>query len=128
PFEGPGYVLDRPKFGKRLLDDALKAGVEFRGGVQALDLIEDSGRIVGLKGQTVGGTVNRPFEMRTKLVVDTSGMSTKLRRNLPIPSHIEKEIDKDDIEQTARLNAKLRDGVEVDSITCDQYIVPQCAP
>jgi len=27
---------DRPKFGKRLLDDALKAGVEFRGGVQAL--------------------------------------------------------------------------------------------
>ncbi|HEX9239848.1 MAG TPA: FAD-dependent oxidoreductase, partial [Candidatus Bathyarchaeia archaeon] len=33
PFEGPGYVLDRPKFGKRLLDDALKAGVEFRGGV-----------------------------------------------------------------------------------------------
>src|SRR5213592_580713 len=68
PFEGPGYVLDRPKFGKRLLDDALKAGVEFRGGVQALDLVEESGRIVGLKGQTVGGTVNQPFEMRTKLV------------------------------------------------------------
>src|SRR5256886_12522592 len=66
PFEGPGYVLDRPKFGKRLLDDALKAGVEFRGGVQALDLVEDSGRIVGLKGQTVGGTINQPFEMRTK--------------------------------------------------------------
>src|SRR5438034_2353813 len=33
PFEGPGYVLDRPKFGRRLLEDALKAGVEFRGGV-----------------------------------------------------------------------------------------------
>src|SRR5439155_1021552 len=101
PFEGPGYVLDRPKFGKRLLDDALKAGVEFRGGVQALDLVEDSGRIVGLKGQTVGGAVNQPFEMRTKLVIDTSGMSTKLRRNLPIPSYIEKEIDKDDIETTS---------------------------
>src|SRR5713101_708953 len=110
PFEGPGYVLDRPKFGKRLLDDALKAGVEFRGGVQALDLVGESGRIVGLKGQTVGGTINQPFEMRTKLVIDTSGMSTKLRRNLPIPSHIEKEIDKDDIEPTARLNAKLRMG------------------
>src|SRR5207249_9868750 len=64
PFEGPGYVLDRPKFGRRLLDDALKAGVEFRGGVQALDFVEESGRIVGLKGQTVGGTVNQPFEMR----------------------------------------------------------------
>src|SRR6266487_1738114 len=98
PFEGPGYVLDRPKFGKRLLEDALKSGVEFRGGVQALDLVEDSGRIIGLKGQTVGENVNKPFEIRSKLVIDTSGMSTKLRRNLPIPSHIEKEIDKDDID------------------------------
>jgi geranylgeranyl reductase family protein len=128
PFEGPGYVLDRPKFGKRLLDDALKAGVEFRGGVQALDLVEDSGRIVGLKGQTVGETVNQPFEMRTKLVIDTSGMSTKLRRNLPIPSHIEKEIDKDDIEPTARLNAKLRDGVEVEPFHCDIYLDQEKAP
>src|SRR6266516_3605711 len=128
PFEGPGYVLDRPKFGKRLLDDALKAGVEFRGGVQALDLVEESGRIVGLKGQTVGGTVNQPFEMRTKLVIDTSGMSTKLRRNLPIPSHIEKEIDKDDIEPTARLNAKLRDGVEVEPFHCDIYLDQEKAP
>src|SRR6266571_4115689 len=128
PFEGPGYVLDRPKFGRRLLEDALKAGVEFRGGVQALDLVEDSGRIVGLKGQTVGENVNKPFEIRSKLVIDTSGMSTKLRRNLPIPSHIEKEIDKDDIEPTARLNAKLRDGVEVEPFHCDIYLDQEKAP
>jgi flavin-dependent dehydrogenase len=128
PFEGPGYVLDRPKFGRRLLEDALKAGVEFRGNVQALELIEESGTIVGLKGQTVGANVNQPFEIRSKLVIDTSGMSTKLRRNLPIPSHIEKEIDKDDIEPTARLNAKLRDGVEVEPFHCDIYLDQEKAP
>jgi flavin-dependent dehydrogenase len=128
PFEGPGYVLDRPKFGRRLLEDALKAGVEFRGNVQALELIEESGTIVGLKGQTVGSNVNQPFEIRSKLVIDTSGMSTKLRRNLPIPSHIEKEIDKDDIEPTARLNAKLRDGVEVEPFHCDIYLDQEKAP
>lgn len=128
PFEGPGYVLDRPKFGRRLLEDALKAGVQFRGSVQALDLVEDSGRIVGLKGQTVGENVNRPFEIKSKIVIDTSGMSTKLRRNLPIPSHIEKEIDKDDIEPTARLNAKLRDGVEVEPFHCDIYLDQEKAP
>src|SRR3989454_11613982 len=49
-------------------------------------------------------------------------MSTKLRRNLPIPSHIEKEINKDDVEPTARLNAKLRDGVEVEPFHCDIYL------
>ena len=128
PFEGPGYVLDRPRFARRLLADALKAGVEFRGSVQALELVEDSGKIVGLKGQTVGETVNQPFEIRTNLVVDTSGMSTKLRRNLPIPSHIEKEIDKDDIEPTARLNAKLRPGVEVEPFHCDIYLDQEKAP
>src|SRR5436309_3162348 len=55
-------------------------------------------------------------------------MSTKLRRNLPIPSHIEKEIDKDDIEPTARLNAKLRDGVEVEPFHCDIYLDQEKAP
>ena len=128
PFEGPGYVLDRPKFGRRLLEDALKAGVEFRGNVQALELVEENGMIVGLKGQTVGSSVNQPFEIRSKLVIDTSGMSTKLRRNLPIPSHIEKEIDKDDIEPTARLNAKLRDGIEVEPFHCDIYLDQEKAP
>src|SRR2546428_571527 len=48
PFEGPGYVLDRPKFGRRLLDDALKAGVEYRGNAQATDLIAENGQVVGL--------------------------------------------------------------------------------
>ncbi len=128
PFEGPGFVLDRPKFGRRLLDDALKAGVDYRGNVQATGLIAESGRIVGLEGQTVGAATNEQFEVRTKLIIDTSGMSTKLRRNLPIPSHIEKEIDKDDIEPTARLNARLRDGLEVETSHCDIYLDQEKAP
>src|SRR2546428_14059422 len=66
--------------------------------------------------------------MRTKHVIYTSGMTTKLRRKLPIPSHIEKEIDKDDIEPTARLNAKLRDGVEIEPFHCDIYLDQEKAP
>src|SRR3989442_4878455 len=72
PFEGSGYVLDRPKFANRLLDDALKAGVEFRGNVQATELIQENGTIVGLHGQSVGPGVNQPFEIRSKLIIDTS--------------------------------------------------------
>src|SRR5256712_8844631 len=128
PFEGPGFVLDRPKFGRRLLDDALKAGVDYRGNVQATGLIAESGRIAGLEGQTAGAATNEQFEIRTKLIIDTSGMSTKLRRNLPIPSYIEKDIDKDDVEPTARLNARLRDGVEVETSHCDIYLDQEKAP
>src|SRR5207249_11863030 len=43
-------------------------------------------------------------------------------------SHIEKEIDKDDIKPTARLNAKLRDGVEGEPFHCDIYLDQEKAP
>src|SRR5260370_16858840 len=55
-------------------------------------------------------------------------MSTKVRRNLAIPSHIEREINKDDVEPTARLNAKLRDGIEVEPFHCDIYLDAEKAP
>src|SRR5215831_1445581 len=128
PFGGPGFVLDRPTFGRRLLDDALKAGVDYVRNAQATGLIAESGRIVGIKGQTTETGVNQPFNIRTNLVIDASGMSTKLRRDLPIQSFIEKEIDKDDVEPTARINAKLGDGVEVETSHCDIYLDQEKAP
>jgi digeranylgeranylglycerophospholipid reductase len=128
PFEGPGYVLDRPKFGRRLLDDALKAGVEYRGNAQATELIAENGQVVGLKGQTTGTLPNSYFEIRSKLIIDASGMSTKLRRDLQIPTMMEKEIDKDDVEPTARLNARLKDGVSVETSHCDIYLDQEKAP
>ncbi len=128
PFEGPGFVLDRPKFGRRLLQDALESGVDYVGNSQATELIAESGRIVGLEGQIRNGGGAEPFRIRSKLIIDASGMSTKLRRNLPIPSYIEKEIDKDDVEPTARLNARLRDGVEVEPSHCDIYLDQEKAP
>ncbi len=128
PFEGPGFVLDRPKFGRRLLQDALSAGVEYLGNAQATGLIAENGRIVGLEGQTMNTRINKPFEIRTKVIIDASGMSTKLRRDLPIPNYIEKEIDKDDVEPTARINAKLADGVAVESDHCDIYLDQEKAP
>ena len=128
PFEGPGFVLDRPKFGRRLLQDALNAGVDYLGNAQATALIAESDKVVGLEGQTMENGINKPFELRSKLIIDASGMSTKLRRNLPIPSYIEKEIDKDDVEPTARLNAKLRDGIEVEPTHCDIYLDQEKAP
>src|SRR5437867_6980235 len=90
PFEGPGFVLDRPKFGRRLLEDALKAGVEYMGNAQATDLIAESGRLVGREGQTTETGENKRSEVKTNIIIDASGMSTKLRRNLPVPSYIEK--------------------------------------
>src|SRR3989475_10912875 len=50
PFEGHGYVLYRPKSAKRLPDDALKAGVEFRCNGPSTELIQQNGTIPGSNG------------------------------------------------------------------------------
>ena len=55
-------------------------------------------------------------------------MSTVLRRNLNIPSHIEKEINKDDVEPTIRMNARLADGSKVDTSRCEIYLDAERAP
>lgn len=127
-FEGPGYVLDRPKFGRRLLEDALKAGVIFKGNIQATELIAEDGFVKGIKGKDMGSKPESAFEATAKVVIDSSGMATKLRRILPIPSYIEREIHPDDVEPTARVNGVLGDGLEVDPSHCDIYLNQVRAP
>jgi len=128
PFEGSGYLLDRPKFARRLLDEALKTGIEYRDLTQAIDLLEDGNSVTGIVCQDLRARQSRPPSITSRLVIDASGMSTKLRRNLRIPSFIEKEIDRDDIEPTIRLNARLADGLEVDTSRCELILDAERAP
>ena len=128
PFEGSGYVLDRPKFARRLLNEALKAGVEYRELTQAVDLLTEGDFVTGVVCQDTGAKRTQPHKITSKIVIDASGMSTKLRRNLKIQSFIEKEIDKDDVEPTIRLNARLADGLKVDTSRCEIYLDAERAP
>src|SRR3990170_3555559 len=66
PFEGPGFVLDRPKFGRRLLQDALNAGVDYLGNAQATALIAESDKVVGLEGQTMENGTHKPLNALLK--------------------------------------------------------------
>jgi len=128
PFEGAGYVLDRPKFARRLLTEALKRGVEYRELTQAIDLLTEDEFVAGVVCQRAGANQTESYKVTSKIVIDASGMSTKLRRNLEIPSLIEKEIDRDDIEPTIRLNARLADGLKVDTSQCKIYLDAEKAP
>jgi len=128
PFEGSGYLLDRPKFARRLLHEALKTGIEYRDLMQATDLLDDGNSVTGIVCQDLRARQPRPRSITSKLVIDASGMSTKLRRNLRISSFIEKEIDRDDIEPTIRLNAQLADGIEADTSRCEIILDAERAP
>lgn len=128
PFEGPGYVLDRPKFARRLISETLKAGIEYRDLTQVTDLLTENGFVKGVICQDLRDKQAPAYKVTSRLVVDASGMSTKLRRSLRIPSFIQKEIDKDDVEPTIRLIARLDEGSKVDTSRCEIYLDADKAP
>jgi digeranylgeranylglycerophospholipid reductase len=128
PFEGSGFLLDRPKFARRLLNEARKTGIEYRDLTQAVGLLTEGKFVTGIVCQDQAGKQPRSSRITSKLVIDASGMSTVLRRSLSIPSHIEKEIDKDDVEPTIRMNARLADEAKVDTSRCEIYLDAGRAP
>jgi geranylgeranyl reductase family protein len=128
PFEGSGFLLDRPKFARRLLKEALKTGIDYQDRTQAVGLLTEGNFVTGVVCQNQRGKRTRSSKITSKLVIDASGMSTVLRRNLSIRSHIEKEIDRDDVEPTIRMNARLADGSKADTSRCEIYLDAERAP
>jgi len=98
-FEGEGYSLDRPKFAKRLMDIAMKQGIEYMPEHGIDGPLVENGEIVGVFGRDSKGT---KFEYRSKIVIDALGISSMLRRKLPENGFIEREISLDDVETTGR--------------------------
>ena len=97
-FEGEGYLFNRKLAPRRQVADAKKFGTEFMFEATAERLLSDDGRITGVSGRKAGA----PFSLTAKVVIDATGSSSTLRRFMPIPSMIEKEIDPDDVVGTGR--------------------------
>lgn len=108
-FEGEGYLFNRKVLPRRQVADAKKHGTEFMYGATAERLLSEDGRITGITGRKSDGSA---FSVTAKMVVDATGSSSTLRRFMPIPSMIEKEIDPDDVVGTGRYILDFDPGVE----------------
>jgi flavin-dependent dehydrogenase len=99
PFDGEGYVLDRPEFERKLRDYAIKYGAHY---VPEFDvegpIIEDN-RVAGIFGKD---KTMVHMEIRAKVTVDALGVSTNLRRKLPENPYVDRTVDIDDLEYTGR--------------------------
>jgi flavin-dependent dehydrogenase len=128
-FEGEGFLLNRKILPRRQVQDAKKLGVEFMFSATVERLISEDGYITGVSGRRADGSA---FSVTSKLVVDASGASSVLRRFLPIPSMIEKEIDADDIVGTGRYILEFEPAKELKEyfdpdyciIHLDQFMAP----
>jgi len=98
-FDGEGYVLDRPKFGTKLRDMAIKFGAEYVHGHEVEGPILDGNNVVGVFGRDHN---KEQYKVNAKIVIDTLGVASMLRRRLPANEYIQKDVSIDDIESTGR--------------------------
>lgn len=98
-FEGEGYSLNRPAFGKFLVELAVKSGAEYRTGYGIDGPILDGEIVKGVYGRD---DRQQPFRIEGRLVIDALGISSMLRRKLPANKYVDREISLDDVETTGR--------------------------
>ena len=129
-FDGEGYILNRKVLPQKQLNDALNAGIEIKYNLALRNLLTENGNVIGVKGEDL--ETKSPFKKTSKIVVDCTGVTSVLRTNLPINSHIQKRINRDDLEATGRYIYNFQNEVEDNTffdpdyclIHLDQNIAP----
>jgi digeranylgeranylglycerophospholipid reductase len=118
-----GFIINRRLFGQRLLNKALDAGITFYDNTVAIEPILLEGFVKGVK---VRNKKNRRVEeIQAKIVMDASGISAVLRRNLPSDLGIENHIERQDLMSCHR---EIRDNIDFDSDYCKIYLNLKFAP
>ena len=75
-----GYMIDRHKYGQRLLNDAIKAGTEVLAETKVIGPILKEDKVSGVK---IKDTKKQEQEIEAKIVIDCSGVLGVIRTNLP---------------------------------------------
>ena len=99
-FDGEGYILNRKVLPQKQLNDALNVGIEIKYNLALRNVLTDNNNVIGVEGEDL--ETKSPFKKTCKIVVDCTGVTSVLRTNLPINSHIQKKINRDDLEATGR--------------------------
>ena len=129
-FDGEGYILNRKVLPQKQLNDALNAGIEIKYNLALRNVLTDNGNVIGVEGEDL--ETKSLFKKTCKIVVDCTGVTSVLRTNLPINSHIQKRINRDDLEATGRYIYNFQNEVEDNTffdpdyclIHLDQNIAP----
>lgn len=75
-----GYMIDRHKYGQRLLKDAINSGVEVLSETKVLEPILKNNKVSGVLIKTKNA---KKIELLAKLVIDCSGVRGTIRTKLP---------------------------------------------
>jgi digeranylgeranylglycerophospholipid reductase len=99
-FDGEGYILNRKVLPQKQLNDALNVGIEIKHNLALRNVMTENDRVIGIEGEDL--QTKSAFKKTCKVVVDCTGVTSVLRTNLPITTHIQRKINRDDLEATGR--------------------------
>jgi flavin-dependent dehydrogenase len=99
-FDGEGYILNRKVLPQKQLNDALNVGIEIKYNLALRNVMTENDRVIGVEGEDM--QTKSAFKKTCKVVVDCTGVTSVLRTNLPITTHIQRKINRDDLEATGR--------------------------
>ena len=123
----PIYLVDRLRFGQKLLNDALDSGVaEFLDNSKVIDLTYKNGSVNGVTAKLKTG---EKVTINAKIVIDGSGAHSIVRKKIK-SEIIQNEISKEDLvicyREIIQFNDNLRPDMPTDSLTVafDPDMVP----
>ncbi|MGH9973352.1 MAG: NAD(P)/FAD-dependent oxidoreductase, partial [Nitrososphaeraceae archaeon] len=120
-FDGEGYILNRKVLPQKQLNDALNLGIEIRYNLALRNVIIDDNSVIGVEGEDL--QTKSVFKKTCKIVVDCTGVTSVLRTNLPIRSHVQKKINRDDLEATGRYIYNFDNEVEDNTFFDPDYCI-----
>ncbi|MEX0656561.1 MAG: NAD(P)/FAD-dependent oxidoreductase [Nitrosopumilaceae archaeon] len=110
PFDGAGYMLNRQKLPEIQNERAKKRGINFEFEINLTGLLYDDSQVIGVEG--IDNKTKQPFKKTSKVVIDTTGITSMLRNGIKNTAKIEKKIDRRDIESTGRYIMYFENGQE----------------
>ena len=120
-FDGEGYILNRKVLPQKQLNDALNLGIEIKYNLALRNVIVDDDTVIGVEGEDL--QTKSVFKKTCKIVVDCTGVTSVLRTNLPIRSHVQKKINRDDLEATGRYIYNFDNAVEDNTFFDPDYCI-----
>jgi geranylgeranyl reductase family protein len=106
-----GFILNRRRFGQRLLDDAVDAGATLHDSTIATKPETKRGYVTGVTAKDT--RKHSTIQLQAKLVVDASGFTAILRKCLPTEIGIDLQVNNEDVEACYREIRQLKsDGFD----------------
>lgn len=120
-----GFVLNRYRFGQRLVSEAKSAGAILYDQTQAIEPLVEGGRVCGVKTKNL--KTKSEETLRSSLVIEATGFTAALRKKLPPNLGIDLTVDNQDVEACYREIRLLTHSLDNRSL-CQIYLNQKTTP